>query len=153
MPKFFGRRVALLLAGIMLLAIGYVLGQQTATSEKTLLHVFAYTPLEGATPQDFDNFNKATSDLLGKVPGLKRVWVGRLKAPFDAQEGKRVYGVGMEFENAKALAAYADDPAHKDWEKIYRKVRVAGTTTFDILGGDSSAPDLSNPGPAEGAAK
>src|ERR1043166_3172415 len=128
MPKLLDRRIALLLTGVMLLTIGYVLGQQTGTSEKTLLHAFAYTPLEGATQQDFDNFKKATAELVGKVPGLKRVWVGKLKSPFDAQEGKRVYGVGMEFADVKALEAYADDPAHKEWEKIYRKVRVAGTT-------------------------
>lgn len=129
-----GRKIVLLLAGAILMGAGWLLGQQKSATETTLLHAFAYTPVEGATQQDFDNFKKATGDLVGKVPGLKRVWVGKLKSPFDAPEGKRVYGVGMEFDDAKALAAYGDDPAHKEWERVYRKVRVAGTTTFDILG-------------------
>jgi len=134
MHKLNGQKTVLAFIGAMLLATGYVLGQQTGTSQKTLLHVFAYTPVEGATQDDFDNFTKATAALVGKVPGLKRVWVGKLRAPLDAPEGKRLYGVGMEFDDVQALNAYADDPAHKDWEKIYRKVRVAGTTTFDIIG-------------------
>ena len=134
MCKLTGGRIALLLTGAMLLATGYVLGQQTATTQKSLLHVFAYTPVDGATQQDFDNFKKASAELVGKIPGLKRVWVGKLKSPLTDGDAKRLYGVGMEFEDVKALEAYADHPAHKDWEKVYRKVRVAGTTTFDIMG-------------------
>jgi hypothetical protein len=134
MGKVPGRTIVFLVAGGILLGAGWLLGQQKATTEAALLHVFAYTPVEGATQQDFDNFKKATGDLVGKVPGLKRVWVGKLKAPLTDGDAKRLYGVGMEFDDAKALEAYADNPAHKDWEKIYRKVRVAGTTTFDILG-------------------
>jgi hypothetical protein len=128
------RRVALLLAGAMLFAAGWLGGQQTSKTEKALLHVFAYTPLEGATQQDFDNFKKATGDMVGKVPGLQRVWVGKLRRPLDQAGMKRDYGVAMEFKDAKALDDYAKNPAHSDWQKVYEKVRVEGTTTFDILG-------------------
>ena len=125
---------ALLVAVGVLLGIGSILGQQKMTTQTTLLHVFAYAPVKGATPQDLDTFTKATADLVGKVPGLKRVWVGKLGTPIDAPDGKQIYGVGMEFEDAKTFEAYADHPAHKDWEKVYRKVRVAGTTTIDVVG-------------------
>jgi hypothetical protein len=128
------RRVALLLAGAMLFAAGWLGGQQTSKTEKALLHVFAYTPLEGATQQDFGNFKKATGDMVGKVPGLQRVWVGKLRRPLDQAGMKRDYGVAMEFKDAKALDDYAKNPAHSDWQKVYEKVRVEGTTTFDILG-------------------
>ena len=134
MATLSSRNTTLLLAGCMLLGIGSLLGQQKATTETTLLHVFAYAPAEGATQQDLESFRKATTDLVGRVPGLKRVWVGKLKTPIDAPDGRQVYGVGMEFNDAKALEVYADHPAHKDWEKIYRKVRVAGTTTIDVIG-------------------
>ena len=40
----------------------------------------------------------------------------------------------MEFSDEAALKTYAVHPAHDDWIKAYEKVRVAGTTTFDILG-------------------
>ena len=114
---------------------GCLVGQQTGTPPKTLLHVFAYTPLEGATQKDFEDFKKATGDLVGKVPGLRRVWVGKLREPVPAENDIiRTYGVAMEFDDVQALAAYANHPAHKEWEKAYEKVRVRGTTTLDILG-------------------
>jgi hypothetical protein len=128
------RKIVLFLAGGMLLVTGWLLGQQTATTQPTLMHAFAYTPVETATPQDFENLKKATADMVGKVPGLRRVWVGKLKTPFDAPEGKRLYGMAMEFDDEKALAVYAEHPAHAAWERVYRRVRVPGTTTFDILG-------------------
>ena len=32
-----------------------------------------------------------------------------------------------------ALKVYADHAEHKAWERVYRKIRVPGTTTFDII--------------------
>ncbi len=128
------RKLALFIAGGILFGAGWLGGQQTATTQKTLMHVFAYTPLQGATPQDFDNFKKASANMVGKIPGLKRVWVGKLRRPLDQGTMKREYGVAMEFDDAKALDAYAKDSAHDAWVKVYEKVRVEGTTTFDILG-------------------
>lgn len=129
-----GRRIALIVASGALFGAGWLGGQQTATTQKTLMHVFAYTPLEGSTPQDFGNFKKATANMVGKVPGLKRVWVGKLRRPLTQGDRKREYGVAMEFDDTKALDDYAKNPVHSDWQEVYEKVRVEGTTTFDILG-------------------
>ena len=135
MRKLLGGKTALWIGGALLFMAGCLVGQQRAAPQKTLLHVFAYTPLEGATQKDFDDFKKATGDMVGKVPGLRRVWVGKLREPVPAENDVvRTYGVAMEFDDIQALAAYASHPAHKEWEKIYEKVRVRGTTTLDILG-------------------
>ncbi len=40
----------------------------------------------------------------------------------------------MEMENEGTLKTYTAHPYHRGWEAIYEKVRVAGTTTFDIMG-------------------
>ena len=133
--KFSLKRAGILAVGGLLFSVGWLLGQQTGNTQKALMHVFAYTPVTGATPQDFDNFTKATGELVGKIPGLKRVWVGKLRRPLDlGNNQKREYGVAMEFDDAKALDAYAKHPAHEAWVKVYDKVRVEGTTTYDILG-------------------
>jgi len=134
MRNLLGGKIAILVVGSLLFAAGWLLGQQTATTQKTLMHVFAYTPLEGATQQDFDNFKKATADMVGKIPGLQKVWVGKLRRPLRQGDTERVYGVAMEFDDAKALDVYANHPAHTEWVKVYSKVRVEGTTTLDILG-------------------
>ena len=134
MQRFIGSKIALGFAAGVLFLAGCVLGQQTATTQKTLLHVFAYTPLEGSTPQDYENFKKATAGMVGKIPGLRRVWIGKLREPIPAGGEIREYGVAIEFDDIQALRVYADHPAHRAWEAIYEKVRKIGTTTLDIPG-------------------
>jgi hypothetical protein len=46
----------------------------------------------------------------------------------------REYGMCMEMKDANALKAYDTDPYHKIWNEAYSKVRVEGTTTFNIIG-------------------
>ena len=134
MKRFIGSKIALGLAAGALFLAGCLLGQQTATTQKTLMHVFAYTPLEGSTPQDYENFKKATAGMVGKIPGLRRVWIGKLREPIPAGGEIREFAVAMEFDDLQALRVYADHPAHRAWEQVYEKVRKIGTTTLDIPG-------------------
>lgn len=46
----------------------------------------------------------------------------------------RGWGVCMEMTGEDGLKTYDQHPYHKEWDAIYQKVRVYGTTTFDILG-------------------
>ncbi len=133
MRKLLSNPVAFWLAVSLVFLGGCFIGRETA-QKKTLMHVFAYTPLENSTPDDFDRFQKATFDMAGKIPGLRHVWVGKLREPVAAENDRiRTYGVAMEFEDAQALDAYAQHPVHRDWIKAYDKVRAQGTTTFDIM--------------------
>lgn len=124
--------------------------------EKKLMHCFAFTPIADATEAQWKAFYEATDALPGKVPGLTKTWAGKLMRPLaqfgiDAESRKKLtsgeakvtgeitrnvrqYGVCMEFADEAALKAYAAHPEHKKWEEVYSKVRVAGTTTIDILG-------------------
>lgn len=147
MRKLFGLSVlflALLLPGLM------------RAGEKKLMHCFVFTAVEAATEADWQAFFKATDELPSKIPGLSRVWYGKLRAPLtilttDAATRKKLaagekdvtgpinrlmrqWGVCMEMADEAALKVYADHPAHKEWEQVYFKVRQPGTTTFDILG-------------------
>ncbi|MGH9672736.1 MAG: hypothetical protein ACRD44_06100 [Bryobacteraceae bacterium] len=124
--------------------------------EKKLMHCFAFTVIPEATEADWAAFKKATDALPGKIPGLTKVWYGKLRAPVnihtvDAATSKKLgasekdvagtvnrvrrsYGVCMEMDSLDALAVYSKHPEHDAWVKAYEKVRVAGTTTFDIIG-------------------
>ncbi len=127
-----GRLVQVAL-GMLLFAAGCMVGQQAGT-ETTLMHVFAFTPLEEATEQDFADFHAATAEMVGQIPGLRRAWFGRLLQPIPNGRRPREYGVAMEFDNIEALRGYADHPVHRAWEEVYARVRVLGTTTLDIPG-------------------
>lgn len=132
--------IAVCLVGIGAFVTGYTAGGRaghssaaSAAARQGLLHVFAYTPLAGATEQDFALFDQATRDMVGKIPGLRKVWVGKLFEPLPWEDKVRTYGVGMEFDDKAALDVYAKHPVHDDWVKVYTKVREQGTTTLDIV--------------------
>src|SRR5262245_37393656 len=124
-----------------------------AAGEKKLMHCFAYTVKDGATEADWQAFYKATDQLPSKIPGISRVWYGKLRQPLniygvapemskqlragaakasgEATLNVRKSGVCMEMENEGTLKTYTAHPFHKEWESIYSKVRVEGTTTYD----------------------
>ena len=82
----------------------------------------------------FDAFYKAADELPKDIKGVSRVWYGKLATPFESDGAVREYGVCMEMDDAAARARYGNDPAHEQWDKAYSKVRVEGTTTFDVVG-------------------
>ena len=126
--------------------------------EKKLMHCFAWTPVKEATDADWQAFYKASDALPKKIKGITRVWYGKLVSPLPQvalgkidpeafrqyQAGEtvtspihampRAYGMCMEMTNEKVLKAYGEDPYHKVWTDAYAKVRVDGTTTFNIVG-------------------
>ncbi len=132
------RRFTLLFA--TLLAILVLAPAGGTAGEKALMHCFAFTEIETATEADWSAFMKATNELPGKIEGLNKVWVGKLRRPLrqygrnQAEPATRQSGVCMEMADEAALAVYASHAAHGEWVAAYEKVRVAGTTTFDILG-------------------
>ena|SRR5258706_15322100 len=132
MARPLARSMLLLLAPFVFFLMGCSVGNQIA-EQKTLLHVFAYTPLGTATQQDFENFKKTTEDMVGKIPGLRKVWVAKLREPIPAGDKIRSFAVGMEFDNLQALEGYAGNPIHKQWEQVYERVQEQGTTTLDII--------------------
>ncbi len=127
-----------------------------SAADGKLMHCFYFTTIDAATDTDWQAFAKATEALPGKIQGLLSVWHGELRRPMrimgtDRETSKKVragetnvtgpvrmvtrqHGVCMEMADAAALKTYADHPAHSDWMRVYEKVRVAGTTTVDILG-------------------
>lgn len=144
----FGITLAALLLGASLAQAG----------EKGLMHCFAFTPIAEATQADWDAFYKATDQLPKKMKFVKMVWAGKLARPLTlfgatnaearkkaaaGEKGvtseivaqRREYGVCMAMEGGpEVLKQYTANPYHKEWSEAYAKVRVAGTTTYDIVG-------------------
>lgn len=114
----------------LFVAAGLMVAGTASAGEKKLMHCFAFTSVESASKADWDAFFKATDELPKKMKGLSHVWYGKLTSPVQ----KRDWGVCMEMASPAVREAYGSDPAHDAWNKTYEKVRVEGTTTFDILG-------------------
>lgn len=138
-------------------AAALLLSSAAHAGEKTLMHCFAWTSVQEATPVEWSAFFVASDALPSKIKGIKRVWYGRLAsalsqynvtaqgeaqqklragetAPASVQRTPRDWGMCMEMTGPAALKAYDTDPYHKTWTEAYSKIRVEGTTTFNILG-------------------
>jgi hypothetical protein len=117
------------------LAVIFLLAATAPAGEKKLMHCFAFAPVKTATQADWNAFYKATDELPTKIKGITKVWYGKLARPTQGEEGRSLeYGVCMEMANEQTLRSYASDPAHDAWMQVYSKVRVEGTTTFDVVG-------------------
>lgn len=140
------------------LAAVTLMGGSLFAGEKHMMHCFAFTAKADATPADWEAFYKATDAMPSQMPMIKMVWVGKLRNPLaqfapDAETRKqfnattntatgtinrnmRQYGACLAMDNggADTLKAYTAHPYHKTWTAAYEKVRVAGTTTYDIIG-------------------
>lgn len=140
-------------------ALFLLLSASAFAGDKTVMHCFAWTPIKEATQADWDAFYKASDALPQKIKGIIRVWYGKLQSPLGqtmitqdldqatvqkyrggqpitttVQRAPREYGMCMEMKDAAVLKAYDTDPYHKTWTDAYAKIRVDGTTTFNILG-------------------
>jgi hypothetical protein len=132
-----------------------LLAATASAGEKKLMHCFYFTAVPAATEADWQAFYKATDALPAQIPGLSRVWYGKLARDLvvfntDAETRKKLaageaatgpvtrvvrqHGVCMEFADAAALKTYASHPAHEKWVEVYSKVREYGTTTVDFMG-------------------
>ena len=115
---------------LMLIAAATMLFATTASAADDSVHGFLFTAVDKAPDADWQAFFKATDALPSKIPVVKHVWYSKLGRPID----ERTWGVCMHLVGAGARAAYAAAPYHAEWEAAYFKVRVPGTSTFDLQG-------------------
>ena len=133
MLKIFKGKSALCLVGGMMFVAGLLVGQERASTQKTVIHAASWTALDTLTPEQFDNFKKETAAMVGKVPGLRRVWVGKLREPVTFDGNKRNYGIVLEFDDVKSKTAYSDKHP-MPWYNDFNKVRKPGSSNFDVIG-------------------
>ena len=126
-------KISLLAFGCTLFLAGWVLGQEKATTQKTTIHAAAWTARADLTPQEFERFKAETAAMVGVVPGLKRAWVGKLRAPATFDGNKRDYGIVLEFDNVKSKEAYSDKHP-MPWYEDFGKIRQPGSSNFDVVG-------------------
>jgi hypothetical protein len=128
-------RISLAVARIVIaVACLLLLSGVAMAGEKKLMHCFYFTVIDAATDADWQAFYKATDALPAKIPGVSRVWYGKLARPLRVGDQMRQFGVCMEMADDAALKAYATAPYHEEWAAAYGKVRQPGTTTINFMG-------------------
>lgn len=119
-------RCMLAFAALALLCAGLVWGAASSKTPPSVLHVITVQWKEGSTPAQQMAAIDATRKMAAEIPGLTRVWLKTVKV-----QGGANAVIAMEFKDQAAFDAYADHPAHREWEKIYLPVR-GRSTTFDV---------------------
>lgn len=129
-----------ILAAVSLVALGAGIGVAANRYGKpsTIIHVVTLFYKDGTTEAQKKAVLDGVEKMAGEVPGLKNIWLKGIKAQVSAMvkeaDGKTVEkrmtdAIVMEFESEAAFKAYDDNPAHRDWEKIYTPVRGQSRTT------------------------
>jgi len=112
----------------VLLITGIVIGQNQFGAPKSVVHVVTVKWKKEATAAQRQQALDGVRVMAGKIPGIRNIWIKTLKVqgpsadmPFDA-------AFVMEFADEAALKAYADHPAHREWEAIYIPIRESSRT-------------------------
>lgn len=129
----------ILFASLMILAIALGVfagvqkkgkgGKAAAAAPTTLIHFITVKWKDDATDAQKQAALDGAKALVGKVPGLHRVWTKKVKLQTQTSDGKAYDAIiAMEFTDQAALDAYANHPAHDEWYKLYLPIRGESRT-------------------------
>lgn len=122
------RRVLLGTAMIALFATGLVIGQNKFLQPKSIVHVVTVKWKSDSTPAQRQAALDGVKTMAAKVPGMTRIWLKTIKVQSPTQDQPFDAAFVMEFKDQASFDKYADNPAHKEWEKIYLAIRETSRT-------------------------
>ena len=99
-------------------------GTASVSLPSTVIHVITIQWKDGVTADQKVSVFKATEEMARNYNGIKSLWMKPLKV----QGTGYTDAIVMEFESKAAFDAYADSPAHKQWEKVYLPLRGESRT-------------------------
>jgi len=122
------KRVILAAVGaVALFAAGLLVGANKFNQPKTLIHVVTIQWTNGATDAQKQAVYDGVRKMAGEIPGIRNIWTKPIKVQGQGYSGAFV----IEFDSKEALDAYAKNPAHAEWMKVYGPVH-GESTTHDI---------------------
>ncbi|HEX4949450.1 MAG TPA: Dabb family protein [Blastocatellia bacterium] len=129
----------ILLASLMIIAIALGVfagvqkkgkgGQAANTPPTTLIHFITVKWKDDATEAQKQAAFAEAKAMVGKVPGLHRVWTDKVVLQTQTADGKPYDAIiAMEFTDQAALKAYTTHPASKKWYDAYMPIRQESRT-------------------------
>ena len=114
-----------LLAAVAIFGAGVLTGADKYGTPSSVIHVVTVQWKQDSTPEQRNAAIEGIRKMASEVPGIKNIWLKTLKVQ------PRDYNAAfvMEFKDKAAFDAYANDPAHKAWEKVYLPARAESTTS------------------------
>jgi antibiotic biosynthesis monooxygenase (ABM) superfamily enzyme len=127
-------KIAILTGACLIFVAGWLMGQQSAHNEETIIHAVAWTAKEDASDADLAQFNQSTADFVNMVPGLKRAWVGKLRQPLTVGDNSHTHGLIFEFSDLDSREAYSNHPSRPAWIEGFGEVRSGRPVVYDVIG-------------------
>ena len=119
------KKTVLALAGaVTFFAAGLLVGANRFNQPKTLIHVVTIQWNDGTTDTQKQAVYDGVRKMAGEIPGIRSIWTKPIKVQGEGYTG----AFAMEFESKEALDAYAKNPAHAEWMKVYSPVHKESTT-------------------------
>lgn len=123
MHKSAVRRVLFGAVLIAVFAAGVIVGQNKYNQPKSVVHVVTVKWKTDATDEQRAKAIEGVKTMAEKIPGVKNIWLKTLRVQSPSQDRPYNAAFAIEFESEAAAKAYADHPAHKEWESIYVPIR------------------------------
>lgn len=120
----FVKSLAIAAGAVVLFGAGVLTGANTFGTPKSVLHVITVKFKASATAEQKAAALEGVKKMAAEVPGIKNVWLKTVKV--QPREYSNV--IVMEFEDQAAFDKYADNPAHRAWEKLYLPIREESRT-------------------------
>jgi|WetSurMetagenome_2_1015567.scaffolds.fasta_scaffold447697_1 hypothetical protein len=128
------------LASAVLFALGAGIGVAANKygKPKSVIHVVTLYYKDGTTEEQKKTVLDGIEKMAAEIPGIKNVWLKSVKVQGSVQEKQADGAIKdrrltdafvIEFENEAAQKAYAENPAHAAWEKIYVPLRGQSRTS------------------------
>jgi hypothetical protein len=114
-------------AAAALFMAGVLVGQNRFNKPASLVHVVTISWKDGITDAEKKSAFAAVEKMAGQIDGIRNVWTKGIKVQGEGFTDAFV----LEFRDRAAFDAYADHPAHKDFEKVYLPLR-GHSATHDI---------------------
>lgn len=113
------RRVLVAAMMIVVFAAGLIVGQNKYGQPKTVIHLVTLKWKADSTPAQQQLAINGIKTMAEKIPGIKNIWI----KPIRVQPQGNSANFAIEFADEAAAKAYADHPAHTEWNKIYLEAR------------------------------
>lgn len=127
-------KTVLLTSACLIFVAGWLMGQQSARNEQTIVHAVAWTAKADASDAALADFNQATAAFAAGVPGLNRAWVGKLRQPLTIGDNSHTHGLIFEFSDIQSREAYSQHPTRPAWIDGFGAVREGRPVVFDVVG-------------------
>ena len=117
------KKIALLLAAILTLALAPLAATAADSAPSTVIHVVSVKWKSDATKEQIQAALDGVQALPKAFDGIAHVWTKAVKV-----QGEWSHVFVMEFKSAEAFKAYADSDAQKAWYKLYLPIRDHSNT-------------------------